>query len=85
MAIYWKDGRLVMELLGDVGKTEDGKFYLKKISLNNGETWICENDSGIDTQFLSFEAKGGTSIGKDEHMWYNKFNKKIFKGEEENE
>ena len=29
MATYWKDGKLVMEFLGDVGKTEDSKFYLK--------------------------------------------------------
>lgn len=79
MAIYWKDGRLVMELLGDVGKTEDGKFYLKKWSFNDGKTWICNSDNRIDTQTLSFEAKSGTSIGKDEHMWYNKFNKKYLK------
>ena len=71
MKIYWKDGKLVMELLGDIEKTKDGKFRLKKWSFNDGETWMCENDN----EPLSFEAKSGTSIGKDKHMWYNKFNK----------
>lgn len=79
MKIYWKDGKLVMELLGDVQKTEDGKFYLKKWSFNDGETWICENDNEIDVQPLSFESKSGTSVGKDKHIWYNKFNKKYLK------
>lgn len=79
MKIYWKDGQLVMEFLGDVQKTENGNFYLKKWSFNDGETWICENDNEIGVQPLSFETKSGTSIGKDEHMWYNKFNKKYLK------
>jgi hypothetical protein len=70
-----------MELLGDVQKTEDGNFYLKKWSFNDGETWICENDNEIDVQPLSFEAKSGMSIGKDKHMWYNKFNKKYLRRE----
>lgn len=82
MKIYWKDGKLVMELLGDVQKTEDGNFYLKKWSFNDGETWICENDNEIDVQPLSFEAKSGTSISEDKHMWYNKFNKEYLKERE---
>jgi hypothetical protein len=82
MKIYWKNGNLVIELLGDVQKTEDGNFYLKKWSFNDGKTWICENDNEIDVQHLSFKAKSGMSIGKDKHMWYNKFNKKYLKERE---
>lgn len=54
---WQKNGSLKVTMLADVGKTKDGKFYLKKWSLNDGENWIypCEIEEAIESK----DVRGG--------------------------
>ena len=56
---WQEDGSLKFTMLADVGKTKDGKFYLKKWSFNDGKDWIypCNIDNVKTTESRGGEGK----------------------------